>query len=260
MFTELTQCIALIGYGNPWLHSDQQSITSLRSSLAGTVLEGAGVTKFLLAGAPVAASASEWFEYLRSIQAIRLRLVLGPFPDSVASVFRSAREWAVQVDLERGASVWKAWWEKAQGRGEPWRITYSGLFLAAPLPLTDLALSEAEGGLRSAIEAAKGFATKTGRDRFVELLARISTEPVDRQAGPDPFSGILPPASTNPEARRLLALADRAFIFGGMGSWNDFGSPDGALQREFLSVTSLLWRAFLTAVATATNALNVPPP
>ncbi|MBW3624663.1 MAG: hypothetical protein KY468_14755 [Armatimonadetes bacterium] len=41
-------------------------------------------------------------------------------------------------------------------------------------------------------------------------------------------------------ARQLLATATQAYVFGGMGSWNDIGF-EGSLQREYEKVSADLY-------------------
>ena len=56
------------------------------------------------------------------------------------------------------------------------------------------------------------------------------------------------------EARQLLATASHAWVFGGMGSWNDVALTD---DERYKPVTAELFEAVLEAVVAATNAPTV---
>ena len=53
------------------------------------------------------------------------------------------------------------------------------------------------------------------------------------------------------EARRVLAAARRAWVFGGMGWWNDVSFEDDALLKDYESVSVDLYSAVVDAIAAA---------
>jgi hypothetical protein len=55
------------------------------------------------------------------------------------------------------------------------------------------------------------------------------------------------------EARQLLSACERAWVFGGMGSWNDLGFREGDLQRRYDQVTPSLYEAVVGGIAAAVN-------
>ena len=56
------------------------------------------------------------------------------------------------------------------------------------------------------------------------------------------------PAAYTPQSRHLGPTAARAWVFGGMGSWNDIGFVDGAVQSEYRELSGLLCAATLRAL------------
>jgi hypothetical protein len=48
-------------------------------------------------------------------------------------------------------------------------------------------------------------------------------------------------------------MASQAWVFGGMGSWNDLGFPDAADNDRYRAVTAGLYDAVLGAIAAAAN-------
>lgn len=57
------------------------------------------------------------------------------------------------------------------------------------------------------------------------------------------------------EAKQLLAAAQAAWVFGGMGSWNDLGF-DGNDQQEYNELSDKLFSLLNQAVSNATNAAS----
>ena len=55
------------------------------------------------------------------------------------------------------------------------------------------------------------------------------------------------------EARRLIAKASRAWVFGGMGSWNDLGFEDETKRTEHAEISRLLFATVLQACLAAVN-------
>lgn len=110
--------------------------------------------------------------------------------------------------------------------------------------------AEAAQHLREALGAAREFAVSQGlaewRDAFgAALEGRAPAEPDDLD--------LLPEAAYPTESRGLVATASRAWVFGGMGSWNDlsFGDPD--VRARYEQVSEGLYRSVLAALVAATN-------
>jgi hypothetical protein len=61
------------------------------------------------------------------------------------------------------------------------------------------------------------------------------------------------PAAYPAAARMLSATASAAWVFGGMGSWNDL-SFQGPLREQYERVSEDLYLAALDALVAATNA------
>jgi hypothetical protein len=48
-------------------------------------------------------------------------------------------------------------------------------------------------------------------------------------------------------------MAQAAWVFGGMGSWNDLGFAENDLQRQYEQITRELFTAVLQACVSAAN-------
>jgi hypothetical protein len=68
-----------------------------------------------------------------------------------------------------------------------------------------------------------------------------------------PFPDLLP--SRHPDsAQRLLAMAMGAWVFGGMGSWNDVSGRHDEGAKTYEALTSALYAAVIDACVAAANA------
>jgi hypothetical protein len=56
------------------------------------------------------------------------------------------------------------------------------------------------------------------------------------------------------EQRQLLAFAVQAWVFGGMGSWNDAWFEDESQGDHYAEVTERLYEAVIAAFIAVTNA------
>jgi len=74
---------------------------------------------------------------------------------------------------------------------------------------------------------------------------------------PDPVPpyhpDMFPPTAYGRPARRLLAMATRADVFGGMGSWNDLGFEPGEATREYEEISAELYATVAAAFVAAVN-------
>ena len=54
-------------------------------------------------------------------------------------------------------------------------------------------------------------------------------------------------------AQRLLAAAESAWVFGAMGSWNDIGFADAAVQKEYDAISDKVYDLVVQSAVTAVN-------
>ncbi|MFF2051356.1 hypothetical protein ACFVU2_07110 [Leifsonia sp. NPDC058194] len=63
-----------------------------------------------------------------------------------------------------------------------------------------------------------------------------------------PYNADLAPATLPLDARQLLAAAVTAWVFGGVGSWNDIGFANTARRSGHDPLTDTLYRSVLAAL------------
>ncbi len=72
----------------------------------------------------------------------------------------------------------------------------------------------------------------------------------------DYYPDVLPLTGYTEPARRLLSACEKAWVFGGMGSWNDVGFETPELEARYRSLTPELFSAVLFGVAAAVNSFS----
>ena len=170
--------------------------------------------------------------------------------------FTGGSRWLIEVVGEGASSVWeKASPVSAFEDEEPvWERAFYCIEPGwAPPPFeTDLPALTGEFArvLRDALAFA--HAHRTGfHDSFEQALGELASN------APAPFGGDgVTPAGfpVSLEARRLLAAAQSAWVFGGMGSWNDMGFDDDATQASYDALSRALFNVVMRALRDGTNA------
>ena len=258
MSGDLAQIVALAAYGNAWLGTDEAPPELYPGH---SVFQH--VRRLVFAG-PRAwcglgrrgrwTSTAGWYADLRRRGARAFRLEPWPrqhpeLPDHIAVAFAGGAPCALGVEYEGGCEWWAAQWRREQ---LAWSVEYDCGVLAGLAPAA-ASLEEVGGRLREAIEEAVRFAEKAQQGGWVQWLG----EALSLLGSPDPVipyhPDLLPDRGYSLEARRALACACKAWVFGGMGSWNDLVFADAAQQAEYDRVTPRLFQAVLRCIATAAS-------
>jgi hypothetical protein len=146
--------------------------------------------------------------------------------------FANAGRWGLAATGGQQPEVWRASWAVGD-RNAPerriWSVHYQGAFVDQ-VALQRPDLRSAREQLTKALEAAREFAMQQDLDTWPAWFERALTSS-DIPYYPD----MLPSAYTS-EARHLAAMAAQAWVFGGMGSWNDLGFGDRAVEAEYEEV------------------------
>jgi hypothetical protein len=212
----------------------------------------------------VARSPNEWLNYLSAKGAQGVRLARQPdndqnFPDRMSAGFvGGGGTWIIEVVLDQGRSEhWVARWEVGNQEAPDqriWRVTYGRV---------------AQGGAKTS----SGHDVSIQRELLKKSLINIQTFSVREKS--EPFTAYfnaaletvsakgltlhgshrdLSPAGFLPDdAVVLLDASQSAWVFGGMGSWNDIGF-EGATQEEYEIVSESLFQTLTASIVAAVNA------
>ena len=256
---ELAQIVALVAHGNLFLSGKDVDLST------NSTIRYISSFKFVryksnqdTQGVEVANSISGWFSFLRSAKVNRLWHIdfswqRQDIPAYVASAFSGGVRNAIQADLPNGFELWYPHWKIVEDKNKHWLVEYRGLVspnsYAPPMPK----MSVAKNRLKQAVLQAKDFA---GDMHWAKDFAR-SLEALESSAPTFPFPDMLPSSGFPLEARQLLASAAQAYVFGGMGSWNDMSLPkDPEIIKEYEEITKELYEAIQFAILMASNSFT----
>jgi hypothetical protein len=258
---ELAQLVTLVTYGNLFLDGKEVDLTTNStfqyvSSLKFAQYKNNKETQ----GMEIAGSVSEWFQFLRSNRVSRLWNVAFSWdrpdlPEHIAVAFAGGVPRAIQADMPEGFELWYPLWQTGGPREKPWHVEYRGLifsnnhiFPAPPLGLVKV-------HLQNALIKAETFARRpeVNAQNWADCFSK-SLQLLDSPAPVPPYHlDLLPDTGFELEARQVMAAAAHAYVFGGMGSWNDMGFAEEDLSSEYQRVTRELYEAVKMSIVSASN-------
>ena len=219
-------------------------------------------------GTVVASSPEDWFRWLKNTDAGRLSYIAFAWngertpglSEASAAGFSGGISMAIQAEMPDGQiELWYPSWNVDRtdlSKTHVWKVRYHGVAGKAGLraPLT---VEFITSKLKQELSAAANFARRRAAGNnweiiFNKALATLSSSDIPPRG---PLEA-LPMFGYSPAARRLLASADQAWVFGGMGSWNDLGWSEPDIQAEYEAVTGKLYEAVKAACVTAANAFD----
>jgi len=212
---------------------------------------------FRLVDDVVATEPSAWLAKLPPVADIHL-VALGsalPLAAHIAAALAGGTREGIAVSTGGESFLWSPLWEVVARYPETkiWSVTYRRIG-AHPVEIATTSIDEAKVRLEAALDDAKELASQ--HDSLSSWCATFESAAQTLRSN-DPVApyhpDILPRLYRLP-ARQLLAGAVGAFVFGGMGSWNDIVLSDGDARTAYESVTKRLYDAVIDALVTAVNA------
>lgn len=262
----LAQASALVGYGNAYLAINLKAAEHLESR--NSTFQYVRSIRFVWDSKPrwrhaeaTSHSVAEWLKDLRRRKVERLSLYLPGAATPSDAAWANASAYAVLAYSPNELQSWfqseevnRAGVDDADPKPRIWEVTYQATSRSesASPPTPDLVASAAE--LRDAVNAASAFALNdeflgSFRDWFRASLELLEADEPEVPWHPD----VLPSEGYPLAARRLMAASSRAWVFGGMGSWND-GSFEPV--EEYRAVSSRLYRAVLNGIRDSVGAFD----
>jgi hypothetical protein len=268
---ELAQVICLSGYGSSWL-AQPALLGPPPLDRENSTLQFVGSLAFRLPGSPAAHelqadTVADWLRQLRDRGVARLWLVIpeakpvtadgGPVDEQMLAGFANAGRWSLATTGQRNGEIWRATWTVGD-RGAPhrriWSVRYDGAHVDHLTPQRP-DLAGARSHLTEALRNAQDFAIRQQMETWPAWFERALAGDPEIPYHPD-----LLPAGYTSQARQLAAMAVKAWVFGGMGSWNDVYFDDPEARTEYEAISRNLYSALLTALVASVNSEIDPGP
>lgn len=209
---------------------------------------------------PFAENPNEWLAKLKNqkCSGLRVERISTDRKDisdrmSVAFVGGGGR-WLIEVVCPGGSDYWEAKWEvgnKDHPEQKIWRVTYGRIAKSqrtssAVLPKVDDLSKSLEQTLQDAI----AFSKKHKLDAFGKAL-ESGYLALKGQTEPE-LHGVAVKQQLPLNASKLLGAAQAAWVFGGMGSWNDLGF-EGDDQKRYEKISDDLFRLINSSLIATVN-------
>jgi hypothetical protein len=186
----------------------------------------------------------------------------GPLEDRVAASFAGGgAHWLVEIIGPKGSDLWEGFWDVTHPddpEDRIWRVRYKQVAAGLTHGPTYREQEAVRRHLQLMLPEIEAFARSVKEERFADSF-RKAVLLLDH---PDPLSEVwhsdLADADDLPlPARQLLAAAQAAWVFGGMGSWNDL-SFQGADGDRYTAFSNRLFSLLQEAAVVAANASIQP--
>lgn len=261
MYKHLAEALGLVAHGNAYLvepiHrpielpgelSRKTQYVSPRRAQNQAVLDATQI---------VATCTSEWLQYLGDHGALRLWALslhssqLLPLSEGQPETGEGTR--GVQVDF---ADYTELWVPLTPNSGTASTSTYAGWRLSQSLAQAPKPLSVLNRSLHAAVEAAlrlTEWRELTQWTPYFERSLNVLNDP-----NPHPQLPWLPAEGFSGDAHRLFGAARAAWVFGGMGWWNDNQFYESHRHDQFSRVTEELHAAVNAALYGAVHTPEKP--
>jgi hypothetical protein len=266
---ELAQLVALAAHGSAYLTgpAEAQAPELYPSS---TVFQFTNAVEFqratwrfgvLPTRTIVAQACAPWFADLRQRGATALRLARGrsvprnrQLPPYIEAGFSNGLDAGVVAHFSNGKrELWSgrsAVTMDQHPERRIWSVQFRGRSTRARLtegPPPDAAQRRLDAALQGAIALVAGRMHFNDWERiFRGALAQLTASAPEVPY----YVDLLPSKGYGLQSRRLLAAASGAWVFGGMGTWNDVAIDD---VESYRAVTAELFEGVMDAVLAATN-------
>jgi len=198
----------------------------------------------------LASDPEEWIHDLPIREVDGIRLIFGPRNDENISDRMSAgfvgggRIWTMEVRRDDGqsefwSSDWNVWNQKAPKR-KIWRVAYCLDYTKPSEPHIGRNLAVVRKALRESLTEIQDFSIHHTQGAFTKNFSEALAALDDPLADAVYHEDIALPGQLNEDAESLLKASMRAWVFGGMGSWNDMGF-DQPIQTEYENVSDRLF-------------------
>jgi len=216
----------------------------------------------------VASAPDEWFVQMRQNEKRSLFLSHSPSSDSrlsdrLSSAFvGGGGNWLIEAAgpdtrAHLWAARWTVWNKKAPDR-RIWRVEY-GMVGEGKSSQPQARLEEIQRELTEALHEIRNFALEVKADSFADCFSRaleaLHSEGSKRSGY---HKDLAPEGVLSTRAVSCLDACQSAWVFGGMGSWNDLGL-EGETQGRYEQVSDRLFKALNATIVAAANDSAVAP-
>ena len=270
----IAQLIALASYGNEFLTTGKIASDYYPANSTFTYCNKADFRiikkRFLsserkeciLAGNPLA-----WFQWLKTDGCKRLRLSYKGANDNViardyklAGFVGGGGTWLMEAVYTKHRDCWDSHWEVTRQNADArkiWSVNYRRIMVKQPLYDASVDIRIAAENLEEALTKISSFARKQelnyGPD-WAGIFEQARQIMRNQMLQSDYFhQDLIVKKNYSLLAQKTIFSAASAWVFGGMGSWNDIGFESEKDQNQYEELSAQLYKAIIEATITVIN-------
>ncbi len=207
----------------------------------------------------IANNPNEWFALLSAQGVERLNLHFGTsnqdnITDRMSAAFvGGGGRWIIEAVKGKVCDLWEGIWKTSKLRGNRlWKVYYCLLARDWPVRPPTTSLTKARSRLQDALDDITLFAqrnevTKYWVEDFNDAKQALIIDPLMTE------SDYVPNGYLSNEARQLFTACFHGWVFGGMGSWNDYWFEEENTMAEYNRVSDELYEAICLSLVSAVN-------
>jgi len=208
----------------------------------------------------IADTPDDWFRYLKEREAFGIRLIHQPqnhpeISDRMSAGFVGGGGiWALGVRLRGATEYWMSRWEifnQDDMEQQSWKVTYGRVGRQPGIISPGLGKSAVRSDFISSLLQIRAFSEKNNCD-FTEFFSRALKSLKEDSAEHEYHKDLWVAGTLSESSQAILDAAQSAWVFGGMGSWNDM-MFEGDEEREYERVSEQLFSALTGAICFAAN-------
>lgn len=261
---EVAQCLGLVIFGNQTIREGLRNEFWPTSS----VFQYCRRVRFveqqpwwdLRANKFFASDPVEWFEKLKRRRALgfrihRLERKTLTVPNRLsAGLVGGGPIWLIEAVYKTSSDLWRPQWclgDQNDPIREIWNVYYHrGASNVRSLQTKTIGLAAAKTRLGVALESIEKFAAGRDLHEFAATFRHAVTSLGSYEPLASCYLSDLANGDLSLEAQQLIAAADKSWVFGAMGSWNDLGLHG---QEKYDAVSERLFLALCDAICEAAN-------
>ncbi len=276
MVGPIAQQITLVSYGNAFLryrHSypklDSDNSTFQFCNSVRFIERKKRILSAKYEESLIAAKALEWFAWLKQTGCRALRICHDNMPqESIAPNYKLAGLvggggiWMIEAVYDTKSSYWIDSWKVTRENdtsSKIWSVIYSKVvpdkrFSTGEYDDVTESRANLENSLKEILLFADNHDLFPWTDIFKKSLEILDSEEPNKQYY---HTDLIVSKNYELSAQQSLFAAGKAWVFGGMGSWNDLGFDDKNENDKYEELSSHLFEAICKAIVTATNSSKI---
>ncbi len=180
----------------------------------------------------IATNPTDWFQYLKNEGCKYLRLYYEYSKDQsfvkdhkLAGLVGGGGSWLIEAVYDNHSNYWNNTWEVTNQEAEDnkiWSVSYTLTFKNLQTSNLQIDNNKIKENLRQTLTDIADFATKQELAPWAELFEKAKSVLESSTPESDYYhADLIPLSKFSLTAKQIIFSAGSAWVFGGMGSWND---------------------------------------